>query len=273
MKRLKEEIKIIIFTFVCYVVTHGFAFANGLLNHDSLWEFPGSVANINHKLSLGRSFIPIYRFFFRTQLSVPWVIGILSFIFLCMSIIAVISLLEVKKPILKYLICTIMTANITITACIGSYVHDFDANMFALLCSIAAVYVWKNNSKGYLFGALFIAVSIGIYQAFLSTSLILIVMVFLLDLLNGAKPKDLYKKILSAFLMVLAGVVVYYFANKIILYIASVNLAEGRSNSLTNAFHLTPKIVFQRCIEAYLHFGFFFINPTKSFVLTFPIVC
>lgn len=227
--------------FLWGLLAHGYGFLHSSFSHDSLNEFNGADGGSAWKIQLGRFVVPLYRAVFRTELTLPWLIGVLSLVWIGLAVFLVIRLFQVESKGIAFLIAGIFTANITVTATAATYLHDYDCDMFALLCAVAAVYLWKNVHWGGTFGAICIALSLGIYQSYISVTVVLVLFVCILALLNEESFRDVFLKGLKAVGMLLLGGILYYIAMQIVLAATNSTLTSGDYNSLDKALELTPR--------------------------------
>lgn len=256
-KKYKLEIETFVFTLVIFFLAHSNMFVHNSFSHDSLLEYAGAI---EHKIGLGRFIQPIYQEIFRTHLGVAFIIGLLGFVFLFISSIAIIKIFDINNRWAIFFVCATMTTNITVISNIATYINDFDVNMFGVMCSILAVYFWYKTDKWYL-GSVFVAISLGIYQAFISITLSLFIMIFVIRMLRGAKLKDGTRLIYRAIIVVLIGSVLYVFIGAIVSLITDIKLTKGEYNSLTKSFEMSPSIFVSKCIEAYIFSCYKMIQP------------
>jgi len=246
------------------MIAHGYRFCNLLLSHDSLKEFymfgdsyysEGTVTA--WKISLGRFFEPIYDTVFRGPLALPWVAGILSLIWLSLAMWLLTKIFDLSSRLMIFLISGFLTVNITITATAATYVHDLDAYLFALLAAVLAVYCWKFGSReggdregrdrklGNLKQAVpgcgacvaLLVMTLGIYQSMISAFIALVLMVSILQLLDGAEAKPVVLNGLKAVGVLLAAAVLYLLCVKISCSLTNVTLGSGY-NSIRNMANL-----------------------------------
>lgn len=238
--------------FLWGILAHGYGFMHDSFSHDSLNEFNGANGGNAWKIQLGRFVIPVYKAVFRTDLTLPWLVGILSLLWIGLAVFLVIRIFKIESKVLVFLIAGIFTANLTVAATSATYMHDFDCDMFALLCSVLAMYFWRNVRRGGLLGAIFVAISLGIYQSYLSVTIVLVMFVCILDLLNGEKFKSVFCKGLKAVGMILLGGGIYFAAMQVVLAFTGLELASGDYNSLGNLLELTPRSILSLTYCAYL---------------------
>ena len=78
-KKFEANKKWLIFSLIAVFIwgffAHGYCFANSSFSHDSLNEFNGADGSNLWKVQLGRFVAPLYRVIFRTNLTLPWMVG------------------------------------------------------------------------------------------------------------------------------------------------------------------------------------------------------
>ncbi len=172
-------------TFLWGLIAHGFMFANNNLSWDSLVHIKESFYPYSWKASLGRIFVPIYEASIRGRVTIPWLIGILSLLYISIALLFISKIFNIQSAFSLFIIAGILTVNPTITSITATYISDLDADMLAMLLSVIAVYCWQKLRKGYLYGAIPLMLSLGLYQSYISTTIVLIIFVCVLNLLRG----------------------------------------------------------------------------------------
>ncbi len=253
-KEKKYIITIFIITFIWGIVTHGFMFFNNYLTHDSLFESIATQDIINWKISLGRIFYGPYIYLIRGIVTVPWLIGILSLIFISISAILILKMFKIKEDnhLMNILVPGILTANVTVISLCGTYIHDMDVDMFALLMSVLSVYLWRNNKKGFIFGVIPLLISLGLYQSYISVSITLIIFLSILDLLKNEKYQKVFINGLKAIGMILLSGIIYLCLLKLIPIIFNVNLTTGNYNSIDTILNMSFIEILKVTIISYL---------------------
>lgn len=197
--------------------------------------------------------IPAYKVFFRTDATLPWLIGMLSLLWIGLSVFLVIQIFRVESKLTAVLVAGIFTTNITVASTAATYIHDFDCDMFALLCAVAAVYLWRGAGKKALpAGAACVAVVLGIYQSYLSVVIVLVMLACMTDVLDGRSFEEVFLQGLRAIGLILLGGMIYYVAMKLVLSISQIDLASGKYNSLDAALALTPQSLLSLIYYAYV---------------------
>ena len=238
-------------TFIWGIWTHGYGFLHDSFSKDSLSEFYGAAGGSAWKIQLGRVIVPIYRQIFRTELTLPWMVGLLSLLWIGLAVYLTARIFKVQSKLSLVLIAGIFTANITVAATAASYSHDYDCDMFAMLCSVCAVYCWKDLRFGWLIGAVFVAISLGIYQSYISVAIVLVMFVCILALLDGELFLPVLGRGLKAVGMLLLGGVIYYILMRSVLAATGITLASGDTNSLDSALTLSVGEIIYLTYHAY----------------------
>jgi len=232
------------------LIAHAYGFFNGLFSHDSLNALYADSVEEDWKLGLGRFMVPIYRSIVREGVAMPWLIGVLALIYIGLTVYFAAKLFDLRSKAAVVLLGGIYATNLTVTALTGTYIYELDFDMLTALMITFSVYCWDKYPKGFLFSAPLIAMSAGFYQAYESIGLVLIVIVIIVDLLNGKAARDVLIKALKGIGMILIGVVLYLAALKVSAAITGVHLSGGY-NSPTAALAQTDKSVFAWIIDAY----------------------
>lgn len=212
------------YIFVGGLVAHAYGFMQNSFSHDALNAFIATKTEDIWKIELGRIFVIPYRMIFRGNVTIPWLIGVLGLVWTSIAVCLVVQLFETKSLASLLFVSGIMVTNITYTSQIATYMHEFDVNALALLLSIVAVYLWrkKRNIWSIILGGVCLALSIGLYQAYLSTTLVLIIWLLIMDLLKEKKVSDVLKDGGKGSLVVLFGGGVYFLATKIVYWISGI---------------------------------------------------
>ncbi len=208
------------------LVAHAYGFLHCSLSHDYLNAFISTAKEEQAKIQVGRFFVPVYRYFFRNAVGQPWLIGILGLIWTSAAVFLVCELFHVRSKLLTVLIAGMMTTNISYISQIATYLHEFDANALALLFSVLSVYLWRSephtvngksrpwlNSLG---AAVCTLLSLGIYQAFFSVTVTLIIALSLGDLLEMKSPKRVFFQGLRGISILLIGGLLYLLLRRVI---------------------------------------------------------
>lgn len=220
-------------SFLFGLAAHGYTLLNFQLNHDSLDGLYAAGRENAHKIELGRVLAPAYRYVFRGMLSMPWLIGLLAFFWIGLGVWMMALSLNLCSRLPLALICGLMAVNSTVTALSGTFLHDLDQNMFAMMLACLSVLLWQRRPKGWwLSGAIAVAVCLGIYQSFLSVAVGLAMIVLLMQLLHGEKAWSVFRRGVECVLMMALGGVFFWLITRGVLHYTGIPLAN-RGNSLS----------------------------------------
>lgn len=250
-KHRKQLFFILAATFFWGMLAHGYRFFNGNFSYDSLNELHGAIFGNNIKNGSGRFVVPIYRDLVRSDVTLPWLIGMLSLLWIGLAVFFVARMFRMESRGLMFLTAGIFTVNISVSATAATYLHDLDCDMLALLWAVAAVWLWKRWKWGWLPGAGLLTLSLGIYQSYLFTAAVLIMMLCILWLLDGERFAVVFVRGLRGIAMILLGGLAYFFCLRISSRITGIALSSGDYNSLDLILRLTPKLALQLAAEAY----------------------
>lgn len=250
-KNKKMLVFAIVCTFLWGMLAHGYCFFDNSVSHDSLNEFHAAIFGNEWKMQLGRVFTPLYRDLLRGDATMPWLIGVLALLWIGLAVFFACKVLDIQSKAVIALTAGIFAVNITVSANAATYLNDLDNHMFALLCAVLAVYCWKELPRGELLGAVFVMGSLGIYQGYLTVTIVLVMFASILALLRGDSVGQVLFRGLRAVGMVLLGGILYYLAMKTMLSLSGTTLTSGDYNSLGQALELAPQTLFGFIIGAY----------------------
>ncbi|WP_033542707.1 glucosyltransferase domain-containing protein [Planococcus sp. CAU13] len=204
-KKMRSEWKIAFFAaFLIGLLTHLYIFTQYTPNHDGLIN----IYNSQLKFKSGRFFLGPFSGI-SSLFDLPWVIGLLSTLYLSLLAVVVTELLGLKKKISIWLTAGLIVTFPTITSTF-SYMFTADGYMFGFLLAGLALLVTQKYKWGFLPGSIILFVSVGIYQANLPLTLTLAALVIIQSLLFG---KDSIRHTLiksSAYVAMVAIGMIFY---------------------------------------------------------------
>ncbi len=196
--KIKHEWKAAFLTcFLLGVVIHMPVLLSDIPNHDGL----DSMYFDQNMVTSGRWFLMV-ACGFSSFYTLPWVIGLLGILFLSITAAVLCELLEIRRNW-----AVVLTSGLLVSfpalASTFAYVFTLDGYMLAMLLAVSAVLFTKKYARGYLPGAVCLAFSMGIYQAYLSFAMILsvfaVMMLFAGEKAEGTSAADKAGSKLSAF--------------------------------------------------------------------------
>lgn len=214
------------------IICHGFGILKQLISFDSMLEFDASLYGNLWKVRLGRVIVPFYRAITRGDLTSTWIIGILSSFYIGLSLYLIMKIFKIESKRIIFLIAGILVANITLITQIATFINDLDCNMFALLMAILAVYLWNKGNKKLIIALVCVSISIGIYQSYISVTIVLIVMKLMIEILEERELRKIWFKGLKGIVILLTGGVLYFFLMKGIQKLFNVSVFSNGYNSV-----------------------------------------
>lgn len=239
------------FTFLWGLIAHGFMFANNNLSHDSLLQLVEGSYTTSGKVGLGRVFVPAYEYIVRGVITIPWMIGIISLLYIGVASFFVAKIFSLRSTPSLILLTGILSVNVTVTALTATYISDLDADMFAMLASVVAVFCWAKYKKGFFLGAIPLAISLGLYQSYISTTITLVIFFLIISLLQGQSYKEVIINGLKAVAMILCAGLLYICAMKVVFAVYDVALSSGDYNSLDAGLTMSWKTMIKVAFSTY----------------------
>ncbi len=203
------------------LLAHLYKITNWLPNWDSL-VFRYDSQNM---LSLGRWFLPVVCSF-SSFYDLPFLNGIIAIVFHALSAVCICKVLNVQKNITAGLIGAVIVSFPTVTSVMMyNYVADGYSIAF-FLSSLAAIFMTKEKPN-YPLSVILIALSSGIYQAYITVTIMLCLFKIIDDIIyNSVSFRTILKKGIDMVLTGILGVVLYYIVLKVALGIFAVDLLD-----------------------------------------------
>ena len=169
-----KKLKLVFFwVFALGLTAHGYRFMNPNFNHDSLYSLYEQGPEL--MISVGRFLRPVYRLL-RGNLTLPAFGGILALVYLSFASYLLVELLDIQNSWLIGLVCGVLTVNSTMSLMNATYMTDTDAYCLSFLLAVLGVWALKRWKHGSLLLVLFCFLSLGIYQAYVSTAVFLLLL-------------------------------------------------------------------------------------------------
>ncbi len=240
----------------CFLIgffCHLFIFTNSMYNNDDIRNL-----YVNQdRTDLGRWFLT-YTAGISSFFSLPVVNGILSLLFLGLTGMVLVSIYDIEKKGSIILISGLLVTFPSV-ACIFSYMFTADAYFIScFLCALSVYFVTRFDRKnGWIYGAICLCFSVGIYQAYLTFVLLLLLLYFLLALLQPQQytEKQLFQLIIRFVCMLGSGMLAYYIFLNLMLRAKQTSLSsyQGISQSSSVGFsELKNRILL--AYKDFLHF-------------------
>ena len=251
LRRVPKPVR---FTFFAALIlgflTHSYAFLNKFTNHDDL----NQMFYAGYGTASGRWLLPpVLRL--DGNLSMPWLIGVLSLLFLALTACLTVSLLRIRSPLGCGLTAALLVSFPAVTATFG---YMFTASGYFFSLFLAASSAWaacRLGWRGSVLGVILLTLAMGIYQAYLPAAAVLMVGALLLETLDGELSlRQLLGKGLRLALTLAAGVLAYLLTVWLTTASGGLTDYEGIADMGKVSLSQLPRLV----VAAYRKYWFFF---------------
>lgn len=214
----KNDVFIIVTVFISSLINYLYFFTHQCLSHDGLFNGPIYKSG-EWELALGR-FLLIIIDKLRGGLVAPCIIFFVSLICISITLLIIKRIFNIDKKVLLFLLSVLLVSFPTI-ADGALYIYCFDSYCISLLFATLGAYFLIE--KKCIFSIFFIVCSLSLYQAYISMTVSLIVIYFLIQLLDGSYDvKEFVKQLFIIFI----GMVAYFACLKFGMIILNRSLAD-----------------------------------------------
>jgi len=257
-------ITVCIAVFVLGLAAHAYGFLNLTIGHDSLNAFIISKMEIVHRIKIGRFVTPIYKIIFHDGLTSPWLSGLLSLCWLSITVWLTAVIFSISKKTQLVLLAGIYSTNITVTALTATYMHDLDADLFAVMLAVCAVFLWHRGRKIAWLGIPLLVMLLGLYQSMLSVTITLIMFSSIIALLQGDDAAKVVKKGLQAIAIILIAGIIYLFFVKLLCRSYGISLSNDY-NGLSKLFESKGNLsqFAKLIVDSYKHWFCILFIPSR----------
>lgn len=171
-KRITSKDKMIFgVTFICTLLTHAFKLLNFLPNHDGLYSFYSKQDVI-----LSGRWVLKYAAGLSSYFDTQWLNGLLAVFYIAIAAIFVVKVLDIKNSFLACMAGVVLGIYPSVASTFA-YLYTADAYYLAMLLAVLAAWLMTMNDwKKRLAGSVALGVSMGIYQAYLSFCIVLLML-------------------------------------------------------------------------------------------------
>ena len=243
------------------LIAHLYKITNWLPNWDSL-VFRYDAQNM---INIGRWFLPIASapssFY-----DLPWLTGLFAIIFYALGAVVICKMFSVKKNITAILIGACVVSFPTVTSVL-LYNYVADAYALSFLFAIIGAYLITKEKPRYIISAIFIALSVGIYQAYVTVTITLLLCYLIKQIFNEeTKVKEILLNALKYLLTGAVGMALYYGILMLVLKITGTVLLEYQGiDNLTSMSNFNIFASIYTIKETFVNFFFDFSNGFNSF--------
>lgn len=254
-KEYGRYVPVLIILFAFSIIIYSQLWSNQLVNDfDGLWNGDYHKSG-RWELSNGRWFW-LYIDRLRLGLSSDPIMTMSTLLFFSLGVVLLLNLLEMGNSWRSYLAGMLFMGN---TAVCVSLSYRFMSPTFGLafllsIMSACAMIKIGNSLLSIVMSAAFIALSMGLYQAYLGCTCLALIAYFLCELFRkDIQTKQIIKKMAHCAISVVCGGVFYIVALKLHLWVFHVEMADYRGGS---TYSVSNSII---------HFPASFLNTYKEF--------
>ncbi|MBQ9141709.1 MAG: glucosyltransferase domain-containing protein [Lachnospiraceae bacterium] len=213
-QNIKREWKVaFLATVMLGLLIHAPMMLQDIPNHDGL----DSMHFDQNMITSGRWFLTI-ACGISSYYTIPWLIGLLAMVYIGLTSVVLVDFLEVKNTAAIVLMSGLLVSFPTLASTFA-YVFTMDGYMLGLFLAVLAVWLTKRKRLGFVAGAVCLAFSLGIYQAYLPFAVLLCIYGILMIAMDGGELKDKLWQALHYLYMGIFGVGGYFVILQILLKI------------------------------------------------------
>lgn len=257
-------------TLLFFIVIHLYGFTNKFMNHDDMLFSLGGAG-----ITSGRWFKNLVCAISSTY-SMPWINGLLSALYMAVSVCAVTALFNVQHKFNCGLIAALMASFPTIAATF-SYMYTADAYILALALACLGAFVAHKFKFGWCLAAVLFALSLGIYQAYFGMAVALLVFSLLYEITHrDYSTKEIIIKCLQYLFSLLLGLVIYKITLDALLKIQNLTLSSYMG--ISSMWDVSIGELLERVKYAYKNFFLFYnrngfdVFPDRTLYLHFSVL-
>lgn len=222
----KEKINIFLVTIISSMVLHFQLYALMITGPDTLINSMYHQADIWEAMLLrfGLDFIQAIK----GNIVSPILATLLSSIFLGITVVLVIDIFKIQNKYLKYLTSILFVVSPNISATL-TFFYCSDAYILGMLLATLSVYIirrFENRKWPIFIGGLLLALAMGIYQTYLSVTMVLSVATLLIDLLNNKENKKVFLNLSKYIIMGIVGICLFYVLSHITLLLKNLPISS-----------------------------------------------
>ncbi len=189
------------------------------------WDSLVMRYDAQNMVAIGRWFLPVAcapsSFY-----DLPWLTGLVTIIFHALGAVCICKMFDVKKNVTAALVGAIIATFPTVTS-VMLYNYVADGYSLAFLLSSAAAMLMTSKKPKYIASAVMIALSAGIYQAYVTVTVMLLLCRLIVDLVHNAE--DIRTSLLRGVKFLLTGIggmALYYLIMTLLLKLTATELLE-----------------------------------------------
>ena len=237
-------------------LAHGFRLTNKFYCDDS-WNYMWTISR-GWTVAIGRFFLPLVETF-RGNYETTWVIGVFSIFCIALAAVLIVELFDIKGNVGWALTAALLVVNPVITGTFA-YMYTADGYFFGMMCSVLSAFlvIRVKGWKGLAGGAAALFVAMGLYQSYISVTILLLMLWLLLMLLDPEKKaKELFAQAGRFLGMGVAAMAAYLIGMNVAWKIDDTQMADYMGMSDAGGYSVQRLVGAVR--SSYVEFARFFL--------------
>ncbi len=232
-KITKQDYAVFFMAVVAGLLTHMRVFVSDIPNHDGM----SGIFFDQNMITSGRWFLRV-ACGISSDYTLPWLIGVLCVLYLAVAAVLLQRFFRVKYTYTGMLLAAVLVVYPTLASNFA-YIFTADGYMLALMLAVLAVFFVERGKWGFMYGAAALGFSMGIYQAYVSFTMILAVYAVCRVWFFGKNLKEKWDVTWRYIAMGGLGAAIYYVMLQILLKVQRTELSgyqgigEGNEKPLT----------------------------------------
>ena len=254
----KEKIHVFLITLITSIIVHFPLYTLAITGPDTLINSMYHQADIWEVMLLrfGLYFVQIVK----GNIVSPVLVTLISSILLGITVLLVLDILEIQNKYFKYITAIVFAVAPNISATL-TFFYCSDAYILGMLLATLAVFMirkYKDKKWIIIVSGLLIAIAMGIYQTYLSVTMVLCISTLIVDSINKTNIKQILITLFKYILMGILGILFFYLLSHFILLIVHLPISDysGANTIGLNTLLQLPELL----PEAYQSFFSYYFN-------------
>ena len=241
---------------------HMFMFTNKLVNHDdieALFYKGATVTSGRWGLELSKLLFPDW--------SMPWIYGLLTLLFIALSVCIFLRVLDISSPVLQILLAALTVSFPSLT---GTFCFMFTSAAYGLAFFLSALCVWffaRGGLKNCAAAALALILCLSIYQAYVAISASFFVLLMVRDCLEEEKsPWQIVLWGLKALGMMAISLAAYFAVSLLVFKFTGMEFNSYVLENVNSSASIPGKIrlAYQNFIDIFSYRNYYIISSEAS---------
>ena len=260
LSRLFQENKIPFLSAMLFgLLAHGYDFANKLVNHDEV----GQLFLKGETVTSGRWGLGAMDLIF-PNISMPWIYGLITIFLISVSIAIIVRVFRIQNPVLQVLLSASIIVFPSLTGTFGFMFTATSYGVSFLLACMALWFIQKDGIRWALPALVCMIGSMSIYQAYISITASLLVLLLIQKLLHDDDAAAVFRRGVYYLSFLVISLVAYFVASKLVLLLKHTGFNSYAEEAMSGDM---PGIV-QRIVLAYRHFVLSFTQSYNGLIPT-----